>query len=172
MSGCGGKMMSKGGKVTPLKKKKVGGASESKGCPPGYYWSVQGCQKKDSSYKEPFSSTGAKIGVGIPLVGMIGAGVSAISKAIKAKKEKKKALTEKNTTPVEESKKRGGAKYKTGGIAKQTIVAFPGYNARTDTMKKGGATKNAKLAALAAPKNKITRADVIAGAIKNKRKRS
>ena len=171
MSGCGGKMMSKGGKVTPLKKKKVGGASESKGCPPGYYWTVQGCQQKGPGYKGPLSSTGAKIGVGIPLAGMIGAGVTAISDAIKAKKEKKKALTEKNT-PVQEPKKNGGAKYKTGGIAKQTIVAFPGYNARTDTMKKGGATKNAKLAALAAPKNKITRADVIAGAIKNKRKRS
>jgi hypothetical protein len=37
--------------------------------------------------------------------------------------------------------------------------------------KKGGATKNAKLAALAAPKNKITRADVIAGALKNKKKK-
>jgi hypothetical protein len=30
-------------------------------------------------------------------------------------------------------------KLKSGGIAKQTIVAFPGYNARTDTMKMGGA---------------------------------
>jgi hypothetical protein len=39
------------------------------------------------------------------------------------------------------------------------------------TYKKGGATKNAKLAALAAPKNKITRADVIAGALKNKKKK-
>jgi hypothetical protein len=29
-------------------------------------------------------------------------------------------------------------KLKSGGIAKQTIVAFPGYNARTDTMKMGG----------------------------------
>jgi hypothetical protein len=38
-------------------------------------------------------------------------------------------------------------------------------------MKKGGMVKNAKLAALAAPKDKITRADVIAGALKNKRKK-
>jgi hypothetical protein len=39
-------------------------------------------------------------------------------------------------------------------------------------MKKGGTvTKRAKLAALAAPKNKITRADVIAGAKKNARKK-
>lgn len=38
-------------------------------------------------------------------------------------------------------------------------------------MKKGGTVKNAKLAALAPPKNKITRADVIAGAKKNARKK-
>jgi hypothetical protein len=38
------------------------------------------------------------------------------------------------------------------------------------TMKKGGATKNAKLAAMAAPKNKITRADIIT-AIKKKAKK-
>lgn len=37
-------------------------------------------------------------------------------------------------------------------------------------MKKGGATKNAKLAAMAAPKNKITRADIIT-AIKKKAKK-
>jgi hypothetical protein len=37
--------------------------------------------------------------------------------------------------------------------------------------KKGGSIKNAKLAALAAPKNKITRADIIAGALKNKNKK-
>ncbi len=29
-------------------------------------------------------------------------------------------------------------KLKSGGIAEQKIVAFPGYNARTDTMKMGG----------------------------------
>lgn len=37
-------------------------------------------------------------------------------------------------------------------------------------MKKGGAVKK-KLAALAPPTNKVTRADVIAGALKNKRKK-
>ena len=66
----------------------------------------------------------------------------------------------------------GVKKMKTGGIT-QDIVGMPGYNAniRPKQMKKGGATKNAKLAALAAPKNKITRADVIAGALKGKRKK-
>ena len=38
-------------------------------------------------------------------------------------------------------------------------------------MKVGGMVKNSKLAALAAPKNKITRADVIVGAKRNARKK-
>ena len=38
-------------------------------------------------------------------------------------------------------------------------------------MKTGGMVKNSKLAALAAPKNKITRADVIVGAKRNARKK-
>lgn len=38
------------------------------------------------------------------------------------------------------------------------------------TYKKGGATKNAKLAAVAAPKNKITRADVLTRILKKKKK--
>jgi hypothetical protein len=38
------------------------------------------------------------------------------------------------------------------------------------TMKKGGATKNAKLAAVAHPKNKITRADVLTRILKKKKK--
>ena len=89
-------------------------------------------------------------------------------------------------------------KLKSGGIAEQKIVAFPGYNARTDTMKMGGSASlpkctggdvrmpdgrcgkrettfkkggNVKLAKLAPPTNKVTRADVIAGALKNKRKK-
>jgi hypothetical protein len=38
-------------------------------------------------------------------------------------------------------------------------------------MKKGGMVKNTKLAALAAPKDKITRADVITGAKMKMRKK-
>ncbi len=38
-------------------------------------------------------------------------------------------------------------------------------------MKKGGMVRKKKLAVLAPPTNKITRADVIAGALKNKRKK-
>jgi hypothetical protein len=40
-----------------------------------------------------------------------------------------------------------------------------------ESMKKGGAVKKAKLAALAAPKNKITRADIIVGAKKRMAKK-
>jgi hypothetical protein len=64
----------------------------------------------------------------------------------------------------------GGQKMKTGG---QTIVGMPGYNATTRPMqmKKGGATKAVKFAALAPPYNKATAADRIAGAKKNARKK-
>lgn len=60
-------------------------------------------------------------------------------------------------------------KMKTGG---QNIVGMPGYNATTRPMqmKAGGATKNAKLAAVAAPKDKVTRADVLTRILKKKKK--
>jgi hypothetical protein len=45
------------------------------------------------------------------------------------------------------------------------------YFSKGGMVKKGGAVKNAKLAALAAPKNKITRADIIVGAKRNARKK-
>lgn len=69
-------------------------------------------------------------------------------------------------------------KYAKGGgtNAKMGIYGIPQENVGTSsqympTAKKGGSVKKAKLAALAAPKNKITRADIIAGALKNKRKK-
>ena len=52
----------------------------------------------------------------------------------------------------------------------QTGPTGPNYQG-IDTMKKGGMVRKKKLAALAPPTNKITRADVIAGALKNKRKK-
>jgi len=69
----------------------------------------------------------------------------------------------------------GGAmkpKMAKGGQANLTKT-MPGYNATTNpiTMKKGGSAKTSKLASLAPPKNKVTRADIIAGALKNKRKK-
>jgi len=44
-------------------------------------------------------------------------------------------------------------------------------NARPIQFASGGVVKNAKLAALAAPKNKITRADIIVGAKRNAKKK-
>jgi hypothetical protein len=60
-----------------------------------------------------------------------------------------------------------------GAMDKPQIYGIPQTgttNYSAPTMKKGGMVKK-KLAALAAPTNKITRADVIAGALKNKRKK-
>lgn len=69
------------------------------------------------------------------------------------------------------SMKKGGATKKMAKGGVQKIVGMPGYNATTNpiTMKKGGATKNAKLAAMASPKDKITRADIITAAKKKAR---
>lgn len=67
----------------------------------------------------------------------------------------------------------GGQKMAKGGaMTKPQIYGIPQTgttNYSAATMKKGGSVKKAKLAALAAPKNKITRADVIAGALKRKK---
>jgi hypothetical protein len=167
MSGCGsGKMMSKGGKVAPVKIKKMSNGGNSNPCEKGYHLNEAGICTENM-----FHSLGSKIGVGVIGSGMVGVATDALVKGIKRFNEKSKAKKAAKVTPptttTTEEKRRGGAKYKSGGIAKQTIVAFPGYNARTDTMKKGGATKNSKLAAVAAPKNKVTRRDIITAAKRN-----
>jgi hypothetical protein len=60
-----------------------------------------------------------------------------------------------------------------GGIMdKPQIYGIPQTgttNYSAPTMKKGGMIKNAKLAAVAAPKNKITRADVLTRILKKKK---
>jgi hypothetical protein len=94
----------------------------------------------------------------------------------------------KPTTGVAASKepfKKGGAKkcttcgkmkYAKGGGTRLAAAGIPfavgagQTDGKIATMKKGGMVKNAKLAALAAPKNKITRADIIVGAKKRARK--
>lgn len=69
----------------------------------------------------------------------------------------------------------GGQKMAKGGaMAKPQIYGIPQTgttNYSAPTMKKGGSVKKAKLAALAAPKNKITRADIITGAKMKMRKK-
>jgi hypothetical protein len=78
----------------------------------------------------------------------------------------------KSTTP---KMAKGGMPTNVLGPAKKPFAAgIPYFTGAGQTgpeyMKKGGAVKK-KLAALAPPTNKITRADVIAGALKNKRKK-
>jgi hypothetical protein len=80
-----------------------------------------------------------------------------VTKTTKVKKVKKMAMGGSATKPFA-----AGIPYAAG--SGQT-------DSKNGMMKKGGMVKNAKLAALAAPKDKITRADVIAGALKNKRKK-
>ncbi len=60
-------------------------------------------------------------------------------------------------------------KMKKGGIT-QDIVGMPGYNATLypTSFKKGG-TKNAKLAAVAPPKDKVTRRDVLTKILRKKK---
>jgi len=58
---------------------------------------------------------------------------------------------------------KGGQMY---GIPQENL----GTSGQYGFAKKGGAVKK-KLAALAPPTNKVTRADIIAGALKNKRKK-
>jgi hypothetical protein len=69
----------------------------------------------------------------------------------------------------------GKVKMKSGGQTALSKVGVMNENLGTSGQygfaKKGGATKNAKLAAMAAPKNKITRADIITAAKKNAPKR-
>jgi hypothetical protein len=69
----------------------------------------------------------------------------------------------------------GKVKMKSGGQTALSKVGVMNENLGTSGQygfaKKGGATKNVKLAAMAAPKNKITRADIITTAKKNVRKR-
>jgi hypothetical protein len=82
----------------------------------------------------------------------------------------------KSTGTVTDKFNRQGQLKKTVNKSSVTSANGATYKAKDVTkvegkMKKGGAVKNAKLAALAAPKNKITRADIIVGAKRNARKK-
>jgi hypothetical protein len=84
----------------------------------------------------------------------------------------KKAAEEAANTPVAKFTKTLNNKLITKKTGGQTIVGMPRYNATTRPMemKSGGATKNAKLAAVAPPRNKVTRADVLTRILKKKNK--
>jgi hypothetical protein len=120
------------------KKMKTGGAKGK--CPFGQCWDDinEVCNPCPSSTYGTIGAVTGALAVGSKMIG------SAIKKGQakrQAKKEIKKSVDNAVSTAKKSSiMKNGGTKYKTGGIAKQTIVAFPGYNARTDTMKMGGTT--------------------------------
>jgi len=88
---------------------------------------------------------------------------------------KMKAYAKGGSTTNKLNNAKGFAKAQSGGSNSAMGIygvpnAGPTGNNLTGTYsyKKGGSVKKAKLAALAAPKNKITRADIIAGALKRK----
>lgn len=179
--GCGGKMK-EGGKVTTMKKMKLGGTSSSnKPCGPGLCRDGQGSCVKCPSAK---------------LAGVITTGISSLfanaigdkmRKNNTAKKKMSTAKTEAAQETVQKQKMGGVTKKKyamggnTGGYAKAQmggdnvkngIYGVPNAG-RTDALgfKKGGAVKKAKLAAMAPPKGKITRADIITAAKRNAKKK-
>jgi hypothetical protein len=121
-TGCGGKMKA-GGSVKKIKKMadggstglvgmprysnnprseqgrilKKGGSAKSKGCPPGYYWTIQGCQEMTSVNKGPLSTRSAKLGVGAGILGALGIAGKAIADKVKARKAKKEEEKKKDT---------------------------------------------------------------------------
>lgn len=157
--GCGGKMK-EGGKVAAIKKMKLGGA---KPCGPML------CPDGNGSCID--CPSGKKAGVIITAI------ASGMANALGGKKRKEKAAAAKvaeeaANTPVAKFTKSLNNKLITKKMGGQTIVGMPIYNATTRPMqmKSGGATKNAKLAAVAPPRNKVTRADVLTRILKKKKK--
>jgi hypothetical protein len=95
-------------------------------------------------------------------------------KVIKTPYTETQASGRKSTGTVTDKFNRQGQLKKTVNKSSVTSANGTQYKAKDVTkvegkMKKGGAVKNAKLAALAAPKNKITRADIIVGAKRKKK---
>ena len=88
----------------------------------------------------------------------------------------KKKMAKGGSTTNKLNNPRGYAKAQKGGTNSENgIYGVPnagptGNNLSAKYSYKKGGTVKKKLAALAAPKNKITRADIIAGALKNKKK--
>ena len=131
-------------------------------------------------------ATGGSIAAGIPYATGAGAtdgknGMMRKGGAVKKMQDGGKAKTviikAKSTDPYPMAIK--GNQMKLDGLAlksKGQMMKAKGQlmKAKGKTMSKmeiGGSVKNAKLAALAAPKNKITRADIIVGAKRNARKK-
>jgi hypothetical protein len=149
---------------------KKGGSTKAKGCPEGYYWTVQGCEKKGPGYKGPLSSISSRIGVGAAAAGIIGTGIKTISDKVKAKKAAKKAAEEakKNetpkakfgaSTPVKASCKQGMVR----GADGKCVMSRPKF-------KSGGSFGMLSVKAGIDKNPKPTAADRIAGAKMNKKR--
>lgn len=189
-TGCG--KMKAGGSVKKVKKMEKGGSTglvgmprysnnprseqgrilkkggSSKGCPPGYYWSVQGCQEKTPGYKKPFSSTGSKIGIGTAVAGVVGTAVKAVSDKIKARKaEKEKAKKE-----AEAPKAKFGASVGVKASCKNGMVRGADGKCVMSRPKfqKGGSFGMLSVKAGVDKNPNPTAADRIAGAKMNKKK--
>lgn len=106
-------------------KMKAGGTKKS--CPPGYYWTVQGCEKKGPLYKKPLSSDSAKAAVATFLGGLTTAAANKIVQKTKAKQEAKKGAKE-TISMLEKTKvmKKGGSTDKKW-IQKAINPAHKGY---------------------------------------------
>jgi len=136
--------MSCGGSAMKMAK----GGTAKKSCPPGYHWTVQGCQETPEGYKKPLSSGSSKIGIGTILAG--GAGM--IGAAVKKKRDQKKNMkaaeatakaAKSTSTSATAKQKTGGSvkKYATGGSTGMVGMPQYGNNPRTysgNMLQKGG----------------------------------
>ena len=169
--GCGGKMK-ESGKVATIKKMKVGGTS---GCPPG---KCKEWNPEHTSYAcNPCPSVQAFRGV---LSGAITAATNALTSKMGKNREANKEIKDMVKGIVKKAKStkimRKGGSTKGSSNASMGIYGIPQENMGTSSQytpvaKKGGAVKKAKLAAMAPPKGKITRADIITAAKRNTKKK-
>jgi hypothetical protein len=144
---CGGKM-SKGGKVTtPVKKMKSGGITQDIVGMPGYNANIRPKQMRNG---------GAKYNNGGPTVPATTPTVTPAS--ITTSPSGQQRVMTKSQNPSSFNQPVGNATFSKNGGAKSSY-------------KKGGSVRKAKLAAMAAPKNKITRADIITAAKRNAKKK-
>lgn len=172
------KCMSCGGS---MKKMKAGGTA-SKPCPPGL---CKEWNPEHTSYAcNPCPSVQAARGI---IGGIASAAVNALTSKMGKKREENKEVKDmvkgivKKAKETKVMKKGGLVKKQMGGYAKPQmggdntkmgIYGVPNAG-RTDALgfKKGGTVKKAKLAAMAPPKGKITRADIITAAKRNAKKK-
>lgn len=187
--GCGGKMKN-GGKVATIKKMKLGGA---KPCGPMLCPDGNGsCINCPSGKKAGVIITAIVSGMANALGGKKRQANEAAKKAAEEAANTPVAKFTKKLDETLKTKKMGGVTKKkyarggtTGGYApaqkggdntKNGIYGMSQQNMGTSSQytpvaKKGGAVKKAKLAAMAPPKGKITRADIITAAKRNAKKK-